>query len=1277
MQKRIFIGLITIIIIMAAVIPGTAQERQLAVRADILWEQPKMLFPGHTVLFFEGAVNHDSLGFLPVYHYPIPAGFHGSVSGYSIENAVYERIEIANPSDFPDLDLIQADPVILVSTDYQRKVRRQSLYILPLREASDGSGIEKLASFELKISMAGEASSSQSPGIGRSDFAGHSVLRTGDWYRIGVKETGIYKVTYSDMEAMGIAPDQIDPRNIKIYGNGSGMLEEANSLPRIDDLIENTIYIDGESDGRFDLQDFILFYGQSPVTIRYNSFYQQYEHEINLYTDETYYFLTAGAEKGKRVVLAEPVTDEPTHDIYSFQDLAYHEKEEVNLLKSGKTWYGEVFSTQLDYTFPFDLEDLELSYPLYLKVYLAGRSTVKTAFTITAENNLITELEVPSIVLGSQIYARPITSNYEMFYADDGQVDIGISFAKPGSIDVGWLNCIEVNYRRHLRFHGGQVDFRDMSHVGPGNIACYHLQSSGSDITLWDVTDPSAIASILATTEQGGVTFKSSAETLKEFIAFDGKQYYTPVFVEKVENQDLHSLWPVDFIILAHPMFLEQAYRLADYHRQYDGMGVHVVTPQQVYNEFSSGAQDVSAIRDFMKMLYNRAEPGEEPRYLLLFGDASYDYKDYIPEDNNLVPAYQSRESLKLAASFVTDDFFGCLDLDEGSSGSGTMDVGVGRFPVHTIEQAVAMADKNINYMVPARENFGSWRNAVCFVGDDEDNNTHLGQAEGLVVIADSLGPAYNVNKVYLDAYLQLNTPSGARYPDANSAIDKAVNDGSLIINYTGHGGEIAWAGERVLDIPAIQSYQNYNRLAAFVTATCEFSRYDDPGLVSAGELVFLNPDGAGIGLFTTTRLAFSQSNYALNKRFYYEAFIIDSLTGEYPRMGDLIRVAKTPSNQNIKNFVLLGDPALMLAYPKMRARTINVINEDDGKKADTISALSRVTIEGQVEDLLGNVLDGFNGLIYSSVYDKPVKYQTRGNDEASKVTDFYIQDKKIYEGIASVTGGKFRFTFVVPVDISYQYGKGKISHYAVDTTNLIDAQGHDEIWIGGSDNMASTDEQGPDINLYLNSISFVSGDITTPKPLLIAMLSDSSGINTVGNGIGHDIVAVIDGNYNESIILNEYFVPETDSYQEGDIQYYIGPFANGQHTLTLKAWDVLNNSSEKTIEFTVDTDARLMISNVRSCPNPYQESTQFEFEHNKPGSVLDVTIMIYSLAGQYVTSLKYQTESESNASGPLYWNGRDSSGNELPAGLFVYQLLVESDDGYFTDVSQKFIHFK
>lgn len=1115
---------------------------------------------------------------------------------------------------------------------------------------------------------------------GRSarEFASNSVLAAGNWYRLAVAETGIHRITHGDFIEMGIDPSGIDPAHIRIYGNGSGMLDEAVATPRPDDLMENAIFVSGQEDGRFDPEDYILFYGEGPVAIKYNPFYLKYEHELNFYTDRTYYFLSTDLGPGLRISQAAAVTEDPTHEVYHSEELVYHEKESVNLIKSGKLWFGEVFKDQLTHEIEFNLQDIDTEQPVTLKANLAGKSTTNTVFNIFIDGEFLEELDVPSTVLGSSIYARPVVSNYETFYAEQPGVIVRIEFEKPSVNDLGWLNYIELNYMRHLIFNGGQFLFRNMQIAGPGNIARYHITKGASMVAVWDVTMPEQIVSVPFERVEESAVFTAAADQFREYIIYDGSGYLSPEFIEAVENQDLHSLQPVDYLVISHPLFMEQAYRLADHHRQHDGMTAHVVTPQQIYNEFSSGAQDVSAIRDFMKMLYERGADGRKQRYLLLFGDASYDYMGRIQPDHNYVPAYQARESLKAASSFVTDDFFGILDDDEGNNASGTVDIGIGRFPVHTVEQAEDMVNKVIRYATQTLPNSGNWRNGIALVADDEDNNIHFTQAQGLDAITDSLGPVYNVRKVYLDAYEQMQTPGGTRYPEAYSSITRAVEEGSLIINYTGHGGETGWAAERVLDIPAIQAFRNIDHMPIFVTATCEFSRYDDPSLVSAGELVFLNPQGGGIGLFTTTRLAYSQSNYALNKRFYEAVFMMDSLTGEYPRMGDLIRLAKTPSNVNIKNFVLLGDPGLMPAYPKMQVRTLEILNENSGRPADTLHALSTVTITGQVEDLSGNRLEYFNGYLNPTVYDKPVLYHTRGNDPQSKVAGFYIQDKVLYEGRVTVEAGLFSFTFIVPKDISYQIGEGKISYYAVDTNIFLDAHGYDRVLIGGNDSLSIADTQGPDINLYLNTFSFESGDITTPDPMLIVRLFDESGINTVGNGIGHDIVAIIDNNHQMPVILNDYFVPNTDSFQGGEIQYRIGPFSNGQHELTLKAWDVFNNSSEATIQFVVNDGARLVLGDVINYPNPVKDQgTTFSFRHNRPGAAFQVSIGIFNLLGQPVTRLEYEFTSETQESVPYYWDGLDADGNELNSGLYVYHLIVKTDDGFIAETSQKLLKLR
>jgi len=1246
---------------------------------SISWESPQVNAflsedgkPAYLVTF-DGATNHDRTGYLPVFFRQMELSGPVSHVSVALQDAIYERFPLPDPEiALLDAAIVPDEAIVFHEITYNRKKPYLAVFLLPLRVNAQTGQLEKLISCNIHIDI--EYGTGTLLRESRPVHTDQSVLSSGEWYKLSSSQAGIYKISFDDLIDYGLDPSTIDPRNIRIYGNGGVMLEESTSKPRPDDLMENAIWVSGEDDGHFDPQDYILFYAGGPVTWEYNLFYLKFEQQLNLYSDKVFYFLTVDELRGKRIP-AEPVAAaDPDFVITTLDDFTFHEHDSVNLIKSGKEWYGEVFNTQAEHEFIFHFPDLVMEKPVYFKANFVARATENSTFSIYCNGEYLGDQNIGSVQVGSSIYARTMTTRIIDFMPDDTVLRFRIEYSKPNNTATGWLNYIQLNAKSHLRFKKGQRSFRDVASSGSGNIAQFNLETQAESIRVWDISNPADILEQQVFSVENGLAIKIAHDTLREFIAFDGSEFFSPVFEGEVENQNLHGLTPPNMVILVHPPFLSEAHRLADFHRQYSHLSVNVVTPGQVYNEFSSGRQDVSAIRDFMKMLYDRNTDDNELRYLLLFGDASYDYKDRIPEDNNLVPTFQSYESLKTASSFVTDDFFGCLDDGEGSNASGTVDIGIGRFPVRTQEESRVLVDKVIHYATLSQAVTEKWRNDIYLVADDEDNNIHLKQAEELAVIIDSMAAGFNVNKIFLDSYLQQKSPVGDRYPEASSAIDNAVRQGALIINYTGHGGETGWAYERVLDMPMIMGWDNYDRMPAFVTATCEFSRFDDPALVSAGEWVILNPKGGGIGLFTTTRLAYSQSNSALNKRFYNSAFERDPVTGQYPRMGDLMRHSKTPSSQNIKNFVLLGDPAIMLAYPYQQVNTSIINNEYSGKETDTLKALSLVTISGQVENMEGNVLENFNGKVYPVVYDKPVLYRTRANDNASKVTDFYIQNKALFQGEFTVTGGRFSFSFVVPRDISYQMGVGKISYYAVDTNTYTDAQGYTPVYIGGADELSQGDDTGPLISLYLNDTLFVSGDITTSYPVLMARLYDESGINTVGNGIGHDLTATIDGNTQNPHILNSFFKPDKDTYQSGWVTYPLGKQEPGTHTLSFKAWDIYNNSSQVSITYVIDTLSPLLLKNVLNYPNPFNEGTNFVFTHNKPGSHLEVVIDIFDLYGKFIRSLNYEFTSENLESHPMYWNGKDEGGSSISSGVYIFKVVVMAGKGKTAQATQKMI---
>jgi hypothetical protein len=728
-------------------------------------------------------------------------------------------------------------------------------------------------------------------------------------------------------------------------------------------------------------------------------------------------------------------------------------------------------------------------------------------------------------------------------------------------------------------------------------------------------------------------------------------------------------------ILITHPEFAEQAERLAMLHNNKGDVSVAVVSLPEIYNEFSSGIQDITAIRDFMKMLYDRGSAWDQPKYLLLFGDASYDVKDRIANNKCYIPTFQSDNSVKPVASFLTDDYFGLLDDGEGANQTtGLLDVGSGRFPVSTIAQAKTIVDKIEHYLNNSAPTHGDWRNTLLVIADDQNGNEHQKQAEKVTKLLKDDSPVFNVEKIYFDAFRQQSTPGGSRYPDVNREIITRVQKGALLTNYIGHGSEVGWANERVLEIADILSWTNYDRMGIFFTATCEFSRFDDPAVTSAGEWVFLNTKGGAMSLITTTRLAISSTNSVLNLSFIDTAF--KCREGEYARLGDILKHVKNDINisANSRQVTLFGDPSLSLPFPKHKVVTTSVSVLPGGIATDTLFANSLATVEGEIRNYNDQVITGFNGILSVKVFDKPSKVRTLGQDPDSFPVDFYVQKSILYQGKASVHEGKFSFTFPVPRDIDYSFGKGKISYYA--SNGIEDAHGfYEDIIIGGSTSTPDIDLSGPEIRLFVNDSMFQNGDYTDENPKLIAYLTDESGINTAGNGIGHDIVATIDGDSYNSVLLNDYYVSDLDSYQSGVVRYQYFNLPDGEHTLTLKAWDVYNNSSSATINFIVKRNIILAVDEVKAYPNPSAGDVWFSFGHNQFDGVFTANLEIYALTGDLIRTIGPVTvASEGYVSASIRWDGKLAGGQAAKNGLYVCRLKVQDRNNNTTSNTVKVV---
>ncbi|MDP4282031.1 MAG: type IX secretion system sortase PorU, partial [Bacteroidota bacterium] len=846
------------------------------------------------------------------------------------------------------------------------------------------------------------------------------------------------------------------------------------------------------------------------------------------------------------------------------------------------------------------------------------------------------------------------------------ELNFTLKYNLPNSSSFGWLNYIELNYQRNLDWTGPQMKFCDPNAIGPNKITEFIMKNVKPEIVVWDITRLDDIRQVEPFQQDTIMKFRMKTSNLRKFIAFDTTGFYSVKPEGPVANQDLHAMEPANLIIVTYPLFLEQANRLAGIHQQHDGLTTQVVLTDQIYNEFSCGQPDVSSIRDFVKMLYDKGTPGVSPQYLALFGDGSYDPKNRISNNNNYIPTFQSLVSLNAGSSFVTDDFFGVMGDNSGYQANGTMDIGVGRFPVTTMEDARIAIDKVERYCEENDSVLSDWRNRIILVADSKNQNLHIDDAEKIWNIVNSKYPFFNVNKIYLDCYPIISTPAGNRSPEVNKALDKSIDEGALILNYNGHGGEDGWADEKVLTIPDINSWTNKYTLPLFITASCEFSRFDNPERFTAGEMTFLKEDGGAIALFSTTRAAFATANIVLDTSIFRN--LIPSGGGTTPALGELLRISKNKNGNNDlrKNFILLGDPALRLAIPKYNVVTQNI-------SSDTARGMSTVKVTGQVNDLSGSKMTSFDGDLLVKVFDKPVINYTMGQIEGCWPQAFLLQNKLLYNGISTVKDGEFSFSFVVPRGISLNYGKGKISYYTRNKET--DATGLDSrIVFGGEDPSINPVDAGPVINMYMDDPGFISLGKTGKNPVLYAELSDTNGINYYYLGIGHEIIAIMDGDDSHAVVLNDYYEPNPDCYGTGHLKYPFSDLSAGFHTLMLKAWDLYDNSSQKEISFFVSDPSNISINPVYAYPNPFRDNTTFFMNPVQGSGNLDISIQIYNFNGKLVRTLGTHLNNLYKNSLAITWDGTDESSSKLSGGLYLYRFIVRTEDGSYSETSQKLI---
>ncbi|WP_299225138.1 type IX secretion system sortase PorU [uncultured Psychroserpens sp.] len=1194
----------------------------------------------------------------------------------TLSNVTYSTIT-ANDLKGLKKELIPDSPKVKLSNSIDRGKINAFLNISPI--INNNGVYKKITSFTVNYTTGALSRN----GLNNQEII-NSVLSSGSWRRFYVERSGIFKITKSFLESIGVNTD-VDPRTIKIFGNGGAMLPMPNNEFYPIDLTENAIKFVGENDGVFNDDDYILFYAEGPTGViednPNNTSNGTINTNINPYTNRSNYFVNFGGDFGKRIQTATQPLGTADISITTFQDYKFHEVDEFNIAKLGRRWFGDRFDVEDQKDFTFSFPNLVTTEPARLRVYAAAISEVNTSLKISVNNSEITSLTLNQN--GDGILATGNNFN-DLVSLPSPNITVTLEYDNNGvPSSLGYLDYISIEATRDLTYNGGQLRFQNnIVETSPG-IAEYIITNASAIREVWNITDKFNVTSIPNSNQDANFSFKSASGELKTYIAHNNNNFFEPLRDGNtfVNNQNIKgtifqdsqgNFQDIDYIIVTPNNLLSQANRLAEINRQQYNLNVKVLTLGAIYREFSSGNQDIGGIRNMVRYVYhNASSPDKRIKYLCLFGDASFDYKNRIPNNTNIVPSWFSYPSFSLTNSYVSDDFYAMMDDNEGNMEvSNRADIAVGRILADSPQRAKQLVDKIQEYYAEA--SIGSWRNNILMISDDIDNP---GSDALLQQTTDNIAneitqekPFINAVKVHSDAFLQESSSAGERYPTVNKEIRDVIDVGALVVNYFGHGGEDGLAAERIFDINDSQEVANTCKYNLFVTVTCEYTKFDDPLRQTAGEFTYWNPRGGAIALITTTRQIFVSLGRSFNE--IIEPYLFAYGSNEYPTMAEALRLSKNDpgiaSNPQKPLVWYIGDPAMKLAFARPNVMLTKINDVPIGANADVLQALGRVKLSGEVVDEAGNLQSNYNGILTATVYDKEIDRQTLDNDNQNIIMDFKTLGEVIFKGQATVTNGLFDFEFVVPRDIGVPVGSGRVNFYTKRDLSLENRAGSSiNIMVGGINENAEEDNNGPIINLFMNDENFVSGGITNEQPTLLVKLQDENGINTA-SGIGHDITAIIDGDETNPFVLNDYYQADVDDFQNGEVSYPLRDLEPGLHTLTLKAWDVYNNSSTAELQFIVhDKDQELVIDNVLNYPNPFIDYTEFWFNHNS-SDVLDVSVQIFTVSGKLVRTLNGQTNGGSKVTSSLskdiVWDGRDDFGEKIGKGVYIYKLKVRSN---------------
>ena len=1156
---------------------------------------------------------------------------------FLITNMEHEEVLEASLYNL-DIDKLPSEPSVgLIKTksreEYELRISLTPFYV-------KDSKMFRVTSLQISAKAVQEVSQAQNYKMLNAD---NSLPQNG--HRFEVEKTGIYKLTGRFLKRIGVSIKDVNPSTLKIYGKGGQMLPLLNSEGTDVGMHENPLLLVGMEDGLIENDDYLLFYAYG-----HDNWSGESSTFNNLYHDAAHYILSYGGTAGKRVQIfsSESQLSDP---ITSAEVILHHEQDLSNIAGMGRRWFGESFYGSSEQDFVFTLDNRVEATEVDVTVAAAGVSDNLSKMKVTIGN----ASESVSFSPKQNLTRATLGSKTLSLIPNNDELKMSITYDSPvDNAAIAYLDYLKVAYDRKLTGSSGQFGFR------PQSVAAHLAENADA---VWEQTSDGNIKVYLPG-EQGVVFTPENTEN--DFRLYTSLDTYTPSrsrYGDDYQSPNLRTMLEDDleYIIITAAEFAEEAERLANHHRNFSGLNTIVLTLDQIYDDFSAGNTDIAALRNAIRHAY-KANPSEL-KYVCLFGDTSFDYKDRIANNNNIVPTFYSLNSFHVANSYMSDDFYAMMDEGEGSLGSGdVMDLAVGRMLFDTPLGARTAVNKAIEYCL----SYGDWQNSFTLLSDDPDKDWEVSIQQELDGLGDVLAvnkPFINVTKIHSDAYKQVVTAAGDRYPSVTEALENQINLGTLVVNYFGHGGEEGLAHEFIYDKNLAQRLYHPGRYPLFVTSTCEFSRFDNPNLLTAGEMTYANPSGGAISLISTTRQIFVTNGINYNNILSKHLFAYGS--DEYPSMAEALRLAKREFSGTAQKRIVfyIGDPALRLSVPGSSV----ALTQLNGANLETLSdeqqqlrALDKVRLSGEVLDVSGTVSSNFNGEAVVTVFDKAIE-KTTLNNNGHGTMDFTALGNVIFKGNTLVTNGTFDIEFVVPKDISLPVGAARISLYAYDPDSQSSVTGHNvDINIGGLNPNPSVDNTGPEIALYLNDRNFSSGDQTGPSSTLLVDLFDENGINTSG-GLGHELLAVLDGLTQNPIILNNYYKTDLGDFRSGSVSYLLNNLSPGPHTLTLTAWDTHNNPSSKQIEFTVSDSNQITIEKLYTVPNPFRNQTRFWIEHNKPRELLEATLTVHDMMGKKVWEQQQNIFSGDNTNSEIIWDGRASDGSILNKGVYLGTILLKS----------------